>query len=487
MLQHYDIQTYLFKIYERETINSMQPLARLLSIETSIATCRCLNRVLDRQPGRHVRPVLRANRWLEPFRGINRAQCSTAAAQSASREEGPVVPELNTSTSAIGQVVAAQANFLRVRVEEGDGVDKKPPQTQLLCVVRALLKKIKQTVLVGDRVKVIGIDWVDGRGMVEEVLPRRSQLAEPPVANVNHVVLVFAMSKPVLQPGPATRYLVTAEASELPVTMVLNKADLVSEAEREEMLHSVRSWGYNAISVSTLDGRGLSELEEVMKGRVTVIAGPSGAGKSSIINALRLRHAGLDDVSHFYKGDVLLPHPTGSSQTTLNVDLQAVGSVSERIGRGKHTTRNVVLLELGQGGLVADTPGFNQPSVKIRPAQLGDYFPEIRAAKEANPCAFSDCQHLEEPGCGVRGPWDRYEIYKDLHKELQILEEEEATRAISKRQREGNVRLKTRAGGKAVVEARLESKSHRRESRRSVKQRLSELAKEGGTEDDDVL
>lgn len=395
------------------------------------------------------------------------------------------------------QVVAAQANFLRVRVEEVDGSNKKPPQTQLLCVVRALLKKIKQTVLVGDRVKVIGIDWTDGRGMVEEVLPRQSQLTEPPVANVNHVLLVFAMSKPTLQPGPATRYLVTAEASELPVTIVLNKADLVSEAEGEEMLDRVRRWGYNAISVSTLDGRGLSELEEVMKGRVTVIAGPSGAGKSSIINALRLRHAGLNfsfserGVSQNRKHDDFHEQLDGASDVqgngscqTANVDLQAVGAVSERIGRGKHTTRNVVLLELDQGGLVADTPGFNQPSVKVLPALLGNYFPEIQAAKEANPCAFSDCQHMEEPGCGVRGAWDRYEIYKDLHKELKILEEEEASRAMSKRQREGNVRFKTRAGGKAVLEARLESKSHRRESRRSVKQRLSELAKEGGSEDD---
>ena len=403
-------------------------------------------------------------------------------------------------TTAIGQVMAAQANFVRVKIERLEGSDAPPPQPRLLCVVRALLKKIKQTVYVGDHVRVVGIDWVDGRGMVEEVLPRESRLQEPPVANVNHIALVFSSAMPPLQPSAATRYLVTAEASGLPITVVLNKADLVEggEGAAEEERKRMAAWGYHVISVSVVDERGLEELEEALRGRVTVVAGPSGAGKSSIINALRLRGVGcrgtLERMSAQPSGHTAVGITDGDTTTTTSnpppknttIELQAVGSVSERIGRGKHTTRNVNLVEMGSGGLLVDTPGFNQPSVALPAAELGRHFPEIRSALEGdNRCAFSNCQHISEPGCVVRGDWERYELYKGLHEELGAWEEEGAKRATNKRTREGNVRMKSRGGGRMGMEAKLETKTHRRVSRRVVKQSLSELTK--NVDDDDTF
>ena len=401
----------------------------------------------------------------------------------------------------------------------------------------------------GDRVRLVGIDWTDGRGMVDDVLPRHTRLNEPPVANVNHVLLVFSSAMPPLQPSAATRYLVAAEAAGLPITVVMNKADLEEEGKKEDEDENspeatlserdrVASWGYKTIAVSVVDQRGLEELEETLRGKVTVVAGPSGAGKSSIINALRLRAAGMSGTlekmsarpsgwitapSHHHhhhgeeafeeeshslsagEGDLKTTRrddeesirevediyeenfkPAGAVQVA-GVELQAVGSISERIGRGKHTTRNVMLVEMGRGGLLVDTPGFNQPSVVLPPSELAQYFPEIRAALEHQRCTFSNCQHLSEPGCVVRGAdWERYPLYSILHAELQAIDEETSKRAVVKRQREGTVRMKSRGGGRMGEEAKLETKTHRRESRRSVRQQLSELVGDIDDDGDDV-
>lgn len=177
---------------------------------------------------------------------------------------------------AVGQVVAAQANFMRIFIERtwnnehmaGSPEFQKPNQnpreegveqlstslnawevssgvkagTELLCVVRALLKKIKRRVLVGDRVLVSGIDWTDRRGMVEDVLDRRSEIAEPPVANVEHLLVIFALDRPKLEPIALSRFLVEAESTEIPFTLILNKADLVQQqVHHHQFLKHLRS------------------------------------------------------------------------------------------------------------------------------------------------------------------------------------------------------------------------------------------------------
>lgn len=494
----------------------MQSLTRLLSIsEASVLTTgRSLWRILPR--------VRHSERYAIPTRRSYKCEIVASSSNGASPSEIlPPAPATATApsipTTAIGQVMAAQANFVRIKINRLDGSDAPPPQPRLLCVVRALLKKMKREVLVGDRVRVVGIDWNDGRGMVEEVLQRDTRLFEPPVANVNHVLLVFSSTMPPLQPSAATRYLVAAEAAGLPITVVLNKADLLGNVEdikREE--ERIAAWGYSTVSVSVVNELGLDELERTLQGRVTVVAGPSGAGKSSIINALRLRAVGVSGTlenmdaqpsgqgqgqQNKYADNEDDACGNGSTTTTpiattappapapapahSGVELQAVGSISERIGRGKHTTRNVMLVEMGSGGLLVDTPGFNQPSVVLPPTELGQYFPEIRKALEKGRCAFSNCQHISEPGCVVKGDWERYDLYTVLHAELQGLDEENIKRAVEKRQREGTSRLKSRGGGKMGVEARLVTKTHRRVSRRSVKQQLSEIVRD--VDEDDAI
>jgi len=395
--------------------------------------------------------------------------------------------------------MAAQANFVRIKVEgvleeeshdhlgieqervaeEDNAIELSTsnislPKDRLLCVVRALLKKIKRKVLVGDRVRVVGIDWTDGRGMVEDVLPRETKLDEPPVANITRVMLVFSISMPPFLPSAATKYLIAAEEAGIPISVVLNKCDLVEQQDLEEEIERLKSWGYECLSVSVKDGTGLDDLEQILQNDLTVVAGPSGAGKSSIINALCLRSTpGMHDAA-----DIT------TDMDRVNIDLQAVGEVSERIGRGKHTTRNVKIIELSKGGALVDTPGFNQPSLRFPPSKLASCFPEIRNMLESNSeahdrCAFANCRHISEPGCIVKASdWERYPLYVEIFKELEALEEIQAKRAASKRRREGNVRHKRAAGGAIRAEARLETKSHRRISRRSANQETAELSRD---------
>lgn len=137
-------------------------------------------------------------------------------------------PPLSDS-QAIGTVAAAQANFMRVIVQSLPSIEGARIGAELLCVVKAVLKKIKRRVLVGDKVLVGSIDWVDRRGMIENVFQRRTEILDPPVANVDHLLVLFSMEQPRLEPFLLTRFLVEAESTGIPLTLALNKCELVDE------------------------------------------------------------------------------------------------------------------------------------------------------------------------------------------------------------------------------------------------------------------
>ncbi|CAI0381199.1 unnamed protein product [Linum tenue] len=219
---------------------------------------------------------------------------------------------------------------------------------ELLCVVRAVLKKIKRRVMVGDRVLIGSIDWVDRRGMIENVFRRSSEVLDPPVANVDHLLVLFSMEQPKPEPFSLTRFLVEAESTGIPLTLALNKTELVDSQAVDAWNSRLREWGYEPVFCSVGAKHGLDTLASILKDQTTVVVGPSGVGKSSLINVLR-------------------------SNTH-----ERVGEVSMRSGRGKHTTRHVSLLPLSGGGYLADTPGFNQPSLmKVTKQSLQQTFPEV--------------------------------------------------------------------------------------------------------------
>ncbi|KAJ7551151.1 hypothetical protein O6H91_06G001100 [Diphasiastrum complanatum] len=158
---------------------------------------------------------------------------------------------------------------------------------ELLCVVRAVLKKIKRKVMVGDRVLVSGIDWTAGRGMVEDVFARKSQIIDPPVANVDHLLVLFAMDKPRLDPMTLSRFLVEAESTRINFTLVLNKVDLVPSKVAQMWEERLSCWGYKPIFCSAETHAGIDSLVPLLKDRTSVVVGPSGVGKSSLINSFR--------------------------------------------------------------------------------------------------------------------------------------------------------------------------------------------------------
>ncbi|CAI0381198.1 unnamed protein product [Linum tenue] len=366
-------------------------------------------------------------------------------------------------SQAIGTVAAAQANFMRVVVQS-----ESPPSSdggggtgvELLCVVRAVLKKIKRRVMVGDRVLIGSIDWVDRRGMIENVFRRSSEVLDPPVANVDHLLVLFSMEQPKPEPFSLTRFLVEAESTGIPLTLALNKTELVDSQAVDAWNSRLREWGYEPVFCSVGAKHGLDTLASILKDQTTVVVGPSGVGKSSLINVLR-----------------------------SNTHEQRVGEVSMRSGRGKHTTRHVSLLPLSGGGYLADTPGFNQPSLmKVTKQSLQQTFPEIREmlrSNELEKCSFNDCLHLGEQGCIVTADWERYPFYLQLLDEVRIREEFQLRTFGTKK--EGDVRYKMGGMGKQQAEPRLEPKKHRRQSRKKINQSLLDEVDEAAEDDEDSL
>jgi ribosome biogenesis GTPase len=271
--------------------------------------------------------------------------------------------------------------------------------------LRGRLKREARTgdrVVVGDDVEVAGSD--DEGWTVETVLPRRTQVVRrsgpgrhPKVvaANVDKVLVVLAAAAPSPRSEVVDRLLVLAEADGIEARLVVNKTDLPGSAEvasRYQELYS--ALGYQVLPTSTASGEGLDALRAWLCQGTSVLVGPSGVGKSSLLNAVE----------------------PGLSLRT--------GAVSEKVGRGKHTTVAARLLPLACGGRVADTPGFAEAGIwGVEARALDDCFPELRALKEG--CRFRQCTHLHEPGCAVRealaaGRVDagRFASYRTLRAEL---------------------------------------------------------------------
>ncbi|CEJ45151.1 small ribosomal subunit biogenesis GTPase RsgA [Umezakia ovalisporum] len=366
---------------------------------------------------------------------------------------------ISTHGQLLGTVLALQANFYRVQLDienestklERDNKDYSPASTApiFLCTRRTRLKKIGQQVMVGDRVVVSAAHWSSGRGAISQVLPRQSQIDRPAIANVDQILLTFALTDPPWQPYQISRFLVKAESTAVEVQLCLNKSELVSPEKQQEIAHRLAGWGYQPHFVSVHTGINIDALLKHLKNKITVIAGPSGVGKTSLINML---------------------NPT--------LDLR-VGEVSGKLAQGRHTTRHVELFELPGGGLLADTPGFNQPDLECRPEELVYYFPEARERLALASCRFRDCLHRDEPDCVVGGDWERYEHY------LQFLDEAIARQfkishgqLVDQADPESTLKIKTKSNGKQQYEPKLERKKYRRPSRKTQLQEIEQLYQE---------
>lgn len=257
----------------------------------------------------------------------------------------------------------------------------------LSCRLRGRIKRNKGAVVTGDYVEYQLLE--DGTGVIEECLPRRTLLKRPAVANIDQVLITFAARQPDLNQLLLNRFLVLAEWSGIPeIVICINKCDLL--AEREDFLQDYVQTGYRLLLVSAHEGEGIAELKELLSGKVTVFAGPSGVGKSSLLNAV-------------------------DSRLQL-----ATGKISDKIKRGRHTTRAACLLPLPGGGTVVDTPGFSAAELEnIDKSELAFYFPEFRPYIDK--CYYNTCTHSHEPDCAVKEAVEagtistaRYEAYLNI-------------------------------------------------------------------------
>lgn len=266
--------------------------------------------------------------------------------------------------------------------------DVATPEGMVTCRARGILRKEHQSPLTGD---MVDITVEKGKGMVESIHPRRNSFVRPAVANVDALVVFAANVNPVTEPFLIDRVSAIAGNQGVEVIICINKCDLDPALELQRIYEAA---GFPVMITSAETGEGVEELRALLMGKLTAFTGNSGVGKSSILNRL-CPELGL-----------------------------ATGEVSEKLGRGRHTTRHVELYPLNEDTFVADTPGFSsfdtdQMDVILK-ENLQYAFPDF--APFVGKCQFADCSHRREPGCAVRTALEeklleptRYDSYLRLY------------------------------------------------------------------------
>ena len=284
-----------------------------------------------------------------------------------------------------GKIVKGIAGFYYVHVVESGLYE---------CKAKGVFRKEKIKPLVGDLVEIDILDEEEKKGNIVDVLERKNELIRPAVANVDQALVVFAVTKPKPHFNLLDRFLIMMESKGIPVILCFNKKDIATEPEIEKLKEIYESCGYQMIFTSAVENENIEEVKQLLRGKTTVIAGPSGVGKSSLINIFQ-----------------------------PNVQMET-GTISEKIERGKHTTRHSELIWIENGTYIMDTPGFSSLYTnEFEKEELKYYFTEF--APFEGQCRFQGCDHVHEPGCAVKVAIEegkihtvRYENYLEMYKEL---------------------------------------------------------------------
>lgn len=262
------------------------------------------------------------------------------------------------------------------------------------CRARGILRKDNISPIIGDEVHITVVDEKEKKGMIEEVLDRSTLLIRPPIANVTKALLIFSVKSPDPNLSLIDRFIVLAEKEGLNIIICFNKIELDENQEYLEYADIYRRAGYTVISVSVKQNIGLEDVKKELENNITVIAGPSGVGKSSLLNKIDPR---------------------------LNLK---TSDISQKLQRGRHTTRYAQLIELDEDSLVADTPGFSSLNLDtLENTELKEYFTEFH--EYDHDCRFGfKCIHLNEPGCRIKEAVDKNEISSKRYESyLQLLGE----------------------------------------------------------------
>ncbi len=290
---------------------------------------------------------------------------------------------MNVKKKYKGLVIKKFNEFYLVELEDEILNFKK----KVLCKVRKSLNFKNQLVFVGDEVILNQVDLKSKRAVIENVVNRVNLLERPSVANISNIYVICSVEEPKLNLSQVNKFLISAEQIGVEVSLVLTKCDLISEENRLSLIDKFHNWGYHAITLNINNLNNFKKfLNELKQKKCSIFTGPSGVGKTTLLNKII---PGLEN---------------------------ATATVSEKIKRGKNTTRNVELFALSNNSFIVDSPGFNMQKLKIDIHQLPKLYPEIykQLFEEGIKCKYRDCLHLNDEGCNLNKNFERYSFYKEM-------------------------------------------------------------------------
>jgi len=258
---------------------------------------------------------------------------------------------------------------------------------KFLCKVRKSINFKDQQIYVGDEVVIENIDLKSKRAIITSLKKRKNLLVRPSVANISNIYVTFSVEEPELNLSQVNRFLISAESMGVEVSLVLTKCDLISDKRRSFLTDKFEKWGYQVITLNLQKSDCFKNLlVELKQKECSIFMGPSGVGKTTLLNTI-------------------IP---GLQNSTA--------PVSNKIKRGKNTTRNIELFSISNQSYIVDTPGFNMQPIKVNVSLLPNLYSEIykQVIDQEIKCKFRNCLHLNDDGCNLNKSFERYSFYKEM-------------------------------------------------------------------------
>ena len=291
---------------------------------------------------------------------------------------------MKTNSKYLGLVTKKFNEFFLVDLKNQENSENSQ---KFLCKVKKSINFKDQLIYVGDEVAIEKIDFKSKRAIITNLKKRKNLLVRPSVANISNIYVTFSVEEPELNLSQVNRFLISAESMGLEVSLVLTKCDLISEKRRSFLLDKFRKWGYEAITLNLQNSDYFKKfLVDLKQKKCSIFVGPSGVGKTTLLN-------------------MIIP---GLQKKTA--------PVSNKIKRGKNTTRNVELFTISNQSYIVDTPGFNMQPLEVDIKSLPNLYSEIykQVIEEGIKCKFRNCLHLKDEGCNLNKSFERYSFYKEM-------------------------------------------------------------------------